>query len=185
MQSGEVHVAPAPPSSGAAAMTERAWSVGALAPAGQEPPSTFLIRCHQAARRRQAGFTLLELIIVIAVIGILATIALPNLRQIPRRAQEAVLKTNLRTLRDGIDQYYADKGYYPASLEALVEESYLRALPLDPMTKSHDTWVEIRAELDEEAAESDYGEDGEPGVEDVRSGAEFLSLDGVTMYSEW
>lgn len=142
-------------------------------------------RLTRSASRASAGFTLLELIIVIAVIGILATIALPNLRQVPRRAQEAVLKTNLRTLRDTIDQYFADKGVYPPGLEALVEEGYLRGLPLDPMTKSHDTWVEVRAEIDEDAAETDYGEEGEPGVEDVRSGADFLSLDGVTKYSDW
>jgi general secretion pathway protein G len=138
-----------------------------------------------ASGRRANGFTLLELIVVIAIIGILAAIALPALRQTPRRAQEAVLKTDLRTLRDVIDQYYGDKGHYPPSLEALVENDYLRGIPVDPITKSADTWVAIYDEGgEEEAAETDLPEGGEPGIIDVRSGSDKLSLDG-TPYSEW
>jgi general secretion pathway protein G len=138
-----------------------------------------------ASGRRANGFTLLELIVVIAIIGILATIALPALRETPRRAQEAVLKTDLRTLRDVIDQYYGDKGHYPPSLEALVESKYLRDVPIDPITKSADTWVAIYEEGgEEEAAETDLPEGGEPGMIDVRSGSDKLSLDG-TPYSEW
>lgn len=134
--------------------------------------------------RRQAGFTLLELIIVVAIIGILAIIALPNLRNPRVRAQEAALKMDLRTMRDAIDQHYADKGHYPESLQTLVEEEYLRFLPLDPFTQSSETWIEVRAEYDEDAAETDYSESGDPGVEDVRSGSELVSDDG-TPYSEW
>jgi general secretion pathway protein G len=135
--------------------------------------------------RRAAGFTLLELIVVIAIIGILAAIAMPSLRQTPRRAQEAVLKTDLRTMRDVIDQFYGDKGHYPPSLEALVEDGYLRQIPIDPMTKSAETWVAIPEEGDEEgAAETDRPEGGEPGIIDVRSGSDRLSLDG-TPYEEW
>lgn len=137
--------------------------------------------------RRQQGFTLLELIIVIAIIGILATIALPAMKDIPRRANEAALKTNLHTMRDVIDQYYADRGHYPPSLEALVDDGYLRAIPMDPMTKSTETWVEIYEELDYEEmpAETDLPEDGAPGVIDVQSGSEELSLRGESYYSEW
>lgn len=133
-----------------------------------------------------AGFTLLELIVVIAIIGILATIALPNLKNLPRRAAEAALKTDLNTFRKVIDQYKADKGNYPPTLDALVEEDYLRAIPPDPITKSTDTWIVVYEEIEpeNEPAETELPEGGQPGIEDVRSGAPGLSLDG-TPYSEF
>src|SRR6201995_4112909 len=90
---------------------------------------------------RQSGFTLLELIIVIAIIGILATIAMPALHNVPIRAKESVLKNNLHTLRDMIDQYYGDKGKYPTSLGALVNAGYGRQLPAAPLTKRSETWA--------------------------------------------
>ena len=137
-------------------------------------------------RRRQQGFTLLELIVVVTVIGILATIALPALKNVPTRAQEGVLMTDLVTFRDVIDQYYADKGNYPPTLEALVDEGYLRSIPIDPITKSADTWVLVYEEIDPDAepAETDLPEDGQPGIHDVHSGSDRMSLDG-TPYSEW
>lgn len=141
---------------------------------------------RQANRSRSEGFTLIELIVVIAIIGILATIALPKLKDAPRRAEEAVLKTNLRAMRDAINQFHADKGYYPPSLEALVEENYLRTVPMDPITNSTDTWqVEIEEfDPDYEPAETDRPETGEPGIIDVYSGAEGVSVRGEP-YSEW
>jgi len=139
-----------------------------------------------AGARQRAGFTLIELIIVIAIIGILATIALPALKDVPRRAAEAVLKSDLRTFRDVIDQYHGDKGHYPPTLDALVGTGYLRAIPRDPITKSTDTWQVEYEEFDEGElpAETDLPEDFQPGVFDVHSGSELTSLNG-TSYSEW
>ena len=139
-----------------------------------------------AQPRGERGFTLLELIVVIAIIGILATIAMPAMKDAPRRANEAVLKTNLRSLRDVIDQHYGDKGRYPTSLESLVEKGYLRRVPVDPITKSTETWQLVYEEIDPDnpPAESDESEDGQPGIVDVHSGSPLNSLDG-TPYSEW
>jgi general secretion pathway protein G len=136
-------------------------------------------------RAGQRGFTLLELIIVIAIVGILATIAMPALKNVPIRAKESVLKTNLRTLRDMIDQYYGDKGKYPTSLDALVDEKYVRKLPTDPMTHSSETWVPVYEEIDPEHPPAETESDpAKPGIVDVHSGAPGSSLDGIP-YKDW
>ncbi|HEY8233845.1 MAG TPA: type II secretion system protein [Vicinamibacteria bacterium] len=127
----------------------------------------------QAAR----GFTLLEMITVIALVGILAAIALPNYRVAIIQSKEAVLRENLFRLRDVIDQYYVDKGQYPATLEVLVEEKYLRKLPEDPITQGAD-WTAVFQEPDPDNPSET------PGVYDVKSASEALSLAG-TPYNEW
>lgn len=128
--------------------------------------------------RRQRGFTLIELMVVISLIVILATIGLSQYRNSVIRAQEAVLKEDLFRMRDAIDQYYADKSEYPESLESLVSSGYLRSLPEDPLTRSATTWQTIEAEptLDDPL--------GALGVYDVKSGAEGVALDG-TNYADW
>ena len=128
-------------------------------------------------RARAAGFTLIELITVVALVSILAAIALPNYRVAIIQSREAVLKENLFRMRDLIDQYYVDKGQYPPSLETLVEEGYLRKLPEDPFTRAAD-WAPV-------FSEPDPGRPGEPpGVYDVKSASELPSLAG-TPYNEW
>ena len=131
----------------------------------------------EANHRAPAGFTLIELITVVALIGVLAAIALPNYRVALIQAREAVLKENLFRMRDLIDQYYVDKGQYPPSIETLVEEGYLRKLPEDPFTRTAD-WTPVFSEPDPDRP-------GEPpGVYDVKSASELLSLAG-TPYNEW
>ncbi len=153
--------------------------------------SSALLSTGRRTNRRspEQGFTLLELIVVVTVIGILATIAIPNLLQTPIRANEAVLKTNLHTLRQVIDMHVGDKGFYPPSLDVLVEEGYLRGVPFDPIYKEADWGLEYE-ELDDgfddfEPSETDLEEGaGEPGIVDVYSLSEDVSLEG-TPYSEW
>lgn len=131
-------------------------------------------------RYEKRGFTLIEILIVFTLIGILVGLALPQYRYAAKRAREAVLKENLFTIRKLINQYYADKGKYPLSLQTLVEEKYLMAIPVDPMTKSSETWVEIPEIPSEEELTFDYL----PGIVDVRSGSDQKAIDG-TLYSEW
>jgi len=129
-------------------------------------------------RRGEPGFTLIELLVVVAIIGILAGVAVGQYRRSIIKAKEAVLKENLFRMRTAINQYFADKGRYPSDLHALVDDRYLRSMPIDPVTRSTETWQTTYAELDE----SDIST--EPGIEDVHSGADGYALDG-TLYAEW
>jgi len=131
-------------------------------------------------RRDCRGFTLIEIIIVFTLIGILVGLGLPQYKTSLKRAREAVLKEDLFTLRKLIDQYLNDKGKYPASLQALVEEAYLRKIPVDPMTNSAETWVEVR----ENPPYEEMVPGQEFGIVDVLSGSEEKSLTG-TPYNTW
>ena len=124
------------------------------------------------------GFTLIELLVVVAIIGILAGVVVGQYRQAIQRSKEAVLKENLFRTRNSINQYFADKGRYPFDLNALVEDHYLRAMPIDPITGSSDTWYEIPSQMEEEDLSL------EPGIVDIKSGAEGYALDG-TAFGDW
>jgi len=119
----------------------------------------------------QRGFTLLELSIAMSIAMILVTLAYPSFTQSVVKAREAALKQNLFVIRDVIDQFRADKGNYPESLADLVTEGYLKQMPMDPITKSNETWQEIP-------------EEEEGGIFDVRSGSELASREG-TPYNQW
>ena len=125
-----------------------------------------------------AGFTLVELLIVISLISILAAMGLVQYRNSVMSAKEATLSTDLFRMRDAIDQYYADKSKYPSSLDSLVSDGYLRKIPEDPITKSTDSWTTVPAEPDPNNPSA------EPGVYDVKSGAQGTALDGSS-YSDW
>lgn len=132
-------------------------------------------------RRDRPGFTLIEIIIVLGIIGMLVGLALPQYQIHHWKAREAVLRENLSVLRRQIDLYYQDKGKYPISLQALVEDHYLRSLPVDPMTGTSETWVEIR----ETPEPDDYVMPDALGVVDVKSGSELVSRIDKTPYNTW
>ncbi|MBS0393596.1 MAG: prepilin-type N-terminal cleavage/methylation domain-containing protein [Proteobacteria bacterium] len=122
---------------------------------------------------RTRGFTLLELLVVMAIIATLLTIAVPRYFRSLERSREAVLRQDLHSLRESIDRYYGDTGQFPETLALLVEKRYLRSVPVDPIAKSADKWVAVNSE-----------DPDNPGIADVRSGAEGVGENGVP-YAAW
>lgn len=129
-------------------------------------------------RNREAGFTLVELMIVMLIIGVLAAVAIPSFISSIRNAKEAALKEDLHVLRDAIDSYTMDKNKAPQSLDDLVQSGYLKSIPEDPMTHSRETWVT--------ASDDTYSDidQTEPGVNDVHSGSDEVGSDGQP-YNTW
>jgi general secretion pathway protein G len=122
---------------------------------------------------KRSGFTLIELLVVLAIIATLLTIAVPRYYSSLDKSKEAVLKENLYQLRDAIGKYYADRGKYPESLQALATDKYLRSVPLDPVTESATTWIVVAPEDPQKG-----------GVFDVKSGAQGNAIDG-SEFSTW
>lgn len=123
----------------------------------------------------QRGFTLIELIVVMAIVALLASIAAPRYVNSLERARENTLRTSLGVMRDAIDQYAADKGRYPDSLQELADARYVREIPSDPMTERDDSWIAMAPPSDS---------DLRGGVQDVRSGAAGRARDG-RLYADW
>ena len=123
---------------------------------------------------RAGGFTLIELITVFAIIALLLTIALPRYQNSVLRSKEAVLRQNLGVMREAIDRFYSDKGRYPDSIADLARDRYIRALPVDPITESADSWQVVPPREQTQGGR----------VYDVRSGAPGTALDG-SKYEDW
>ena len=121
---------------------------------------------------------MIELLVVVSLIVILATMGMSQYRTSVIHARESVLKEDLFRLRDAIDQYYADKGQWPSTIDALVSDGYMRKIPEDPFTKSTSTWQPVPAEPDPNNPTA------EPGVFDVKSGSDGTAIDG-SKYAEW
>jgi general secretion pathway protein G len=135
-------------------------------------------RPRRRRQARDAGWTLIELLIVLSLIMIIASVALAQYRNSVIVAREAVLRADLHQMREAIDQYYADKGRYPDTLEALVSETYLRSIPVDPFTNSSTSWQTVAADPQPGAVTAS------PGIYDVKSTADGTGLDG-SRYSDW
>ena len=133
---------------------------------------------YKASRKVQRGFTFVELMVVLTIIVIMVTMAIPVYQRIIVSTKESTLKNNLSTLRTVIDHYYYDKEKAPQSLQDLVSEGYLRALPRDPMTGSNQTWQTVMEDASQSVNQA------EPGIWDVHSGSDRMGLDG-TPYSQW
>lgn len=134
-----------------------------------------MVAITKSGNRRCAGFTLMELLVVLTLIAVLASLVAPVVSGSILRAKESTLKENLLILRKAIDDYYADNARYPESLGILVEKRYVRKIPVDPFTERGDSWVEVR---------DDSADVKQPGIVDVHSGAEEKSSDGEA-YREW
>lgn len=128
--------------------------------------------------KREEGFTLIELVVVMAIIAILASLAVPVFTAQLKKAREAVLQEDLHVMRNAIDSYTMDKGKAPQSLDDLVQAGYLRAIPVDPMTHSSDTWATDTSDTYESVDES------QTGINDVHSGSQDVGTNGK-MYSTW
>jgi len=139
-----------------------------------------MVNANTLSRRRTAtqGFTLLELMIVMAVMLVLAAIAIPSYLSVVRKAKEAVLKEDLHTMRSAIDAYTADKAKAPQSLDDLLQAGYLREIPKDPITARTDTWITDQSDTLTTIDET------QGGIDNVHSGAQETSSDG-TAYSQW
>jgi general secretion pathway protein G len=135
-------------------------------------------RMERKLRRREFGFTMVELMIVMAIIVILVSLAIPQYQKAIVRAKESVLKNNLFTLRNVIDEYTFDKKKAPQSLQDLVAAGYLRDIPIDPMTNSNQTWHTVMEDVLMSVDQT------EPGIFDVKSGSDKTGLDG-TPYADW
>ena len=143
-----------------------------------------------ASRQSQRGFTLIELIVVVTIIGILAAVAVSNVRYAQIKAREAALRHDLFEMRKAIDDYYADKQKYPQNLEELKTAKYLRDIPKDPITQQKD-WEEVAATVDPTGSDptvdptaTDSAGGGLPGIYDVHSTAPGNGMDG-TPYKSW
>jgi general secretion pathway protein G len=140
--------------------------------------ASWLSRSGGSAAASDAGFTLIELMIVMAIIAILATIAVPSYTANVKHAREAVLKEDLHTMRSAIDSYTYDKQKAPQSLEELVQAGYLHELPKDPFTQRSDTW------LPSEGSSLTTLDETQGGIDDVHSGSQQVSTEGTT-YNTW
>jgi general secretion pathway protein G len=124
-------------------------------------------------KRLRSGFTLIELLVVMSIIGVLLTLAVPRYFRTLERSRETVLRQDLTVLREAIDKHFGDFGQYPDSLSALVERHYIRAVPVDPITKSAEGWEMVVSD-----------DEDHPGIRDIHSGADGKAIDG-SAYKEW